>query len=134
MYIVCNIQSSAQISKTNSNNLHQEEKYLQLRKYINIQTKIKQSELFTSAKFLRLLIQEYHFFRTVFYLFMSFLKEQVISQWFLSFLFPQSYKIDKLLTKIITATRQLSNPKPENNFWLPLSQNILGNLMIRSLT
>lgn len=134
MYIVCNIQSSAQISKTNSNNLHQEEKYLQLRKYINIQTKIKQSELFTSAVFLRLLIQEYHFFRTVFYLFMSFLKEQVISQWFLSFLFPQSYKIDKLLTKIITATRQLSNPKPENNFWLPLSQNILGNLMIRSLT
>lgn len=53
MYIVCNIQSSAQISKTNSNNLHQEEKYLQLRKYINIQTKIKQSELFTSAVFLR---------------------------------------------------------------------------------
>ena len=100
----------------------------------SVQTKIKQSELFTSSVFLRLLIQEYHFFRTVFYLFMSFLKEQVISQWFLSFLFPQSYKIDKLLTKIITATRQLSNPKPENNFWLPLSQNILGNLMIRSLT
>lgn len=76
----------------------------------SVQTKIKQSELFTSAIFLRLLIQEYHFFRTVFFLFMSSLKEKVISQWFLSFLFPLSYKIDKLLTKIITASKQLSNP------------------------
>ena len=104
MYIVCNIQSSAQISKTNSNNLRQEEIFTveEVYKY-SLQTKIKQSELFTSAIFLRLLIQEYHFFRTVYYLFMSSLKEKVISQWFLSFLFPQSWKIDKLLTKIITA-------------------------------
>lgn len=100
----------------------------------SLQTKIKQSELFTSAIFLRLLIQEYHFFRTVYYLFMSSWKEKVISQWFLSFLFPQSWKIDKLLTKIITASKQLSNPKPKNNFWLPLSQNIIGNLIIRSST
>lgn len=90
----------------------------------SVQTKIKQSELFTSAIFLRLLIQEYHFFRTVFYLFISSLKEKVISQ----------YNIDKLLNEIITASKQLSNPKPENNFWLPLSQNIFGNLMIRSST
>ena len=104
MYIVRNTQSSAQISKTNSNNLRQEEIFTveEVYKY-SLQTKIKQSELFTSAIFLRLLIQEYHFFRTVYYLFMSSLKEKVISQWFLSFLFPQSWKIDKLLTKIITA-------------------------------